>query len=229
MKPLFVAGTDTGVGKTLVATAIVRGFAEAGLRVVGMKPVASGCAETPDGLRNEDALALQGASNVRSRYSDINPYAFMPAIAPHIAAEEAGIEMSLDRLEHAYERLALSADVVVIEGAGGWLTPLDSQLTLADFAIRLDADVLLVVGLRLGCINHAVLTARAVQAAGLRLCGWVGNAIDPGFERRDANLRTLSASLRVPCLGLVRYAGHPTLAETVSQLDLRGLRDHLSL
>jgi dethiobiotin synthetase len=229
MKPLFVTGTDTGVGKTLVAAAIVRGLAESGLRVVGMKPVASGCVETPEGLRNEDALALQAASNLRSRYSDVNPYAFVPAIAPHIAAGEAGVEISLDRLEHAYERLALSADVVVIEGAGGWLTPLDSQRTLADFAAQLDADVLLVVGLRLGCINHAVLTARAVQAAGLRLCGWVGNAIDPRFERRDANLKTLSATLRVPCLGVVSHAGHPTPAATVPQLDLGALRNHLSL
>jgi dethiobiotin synthetase len=229
MKPLFVTGTDTGVGKTLVATAVVRGLAQSGLRVAAMKPVASGCTETPEGLRNEDALALQGAANVRSRYEDVNPYAFVPAIAPHIAAQETGIQMSIGRLEHAYERLALSADVVVIEGAGGWLTPLDSALSLADFAVLLNADVLLVVGLRLGCINHAVLTARAVQAVGLRLCGWVGNAIDPAFARREANLGTLSSSLRVHCLGLVPHSAHPTSADTVSHLDLRTLRDHLSL
>jgi dethiobiotin synthetase len=229
MRALFVTGTDTGVGKTLVATAVVRGLAQAGLRVAGMKPVASGCEETAEGPRNADALSLQRAANVRSRYADVNPYAFLPAIAPHIAAAEAGIEMSLDRLEHAYERLALAADVVVIEGAGGWLTPLDARLTLADFAARLGADVLLVVGLRLGCINHAVLTARAVLAAGLRLCGWVGNAIDPAFERRDANVATLAASLEAPCVGLVGHARDPKTADAAAQLDLEGLRKQLSL
>lgn len=201
MTPLFVTGTDTGVGKTRVATALLHAFARRGLSVAGMKPVASGCSESAQGLRNDDAQALLAASSVRLRYADVNPYAFAPPIAPHIAAEEAGREIDLAVLEHAYQRLAMLAQRVVIEGAGGWLTPLGPRTTLADFATLIGADVILVVGLRLGCLNHALLTAQAIRAAGLELAGWVGNAIDPGFERAQANLATLR-QLPGPCLGV---------------------------
>jgi len=230
MKPLFVTGTDTGVGKTRVASALLRAYARRGTSVAGMKPVASGCAETTEGLRNDDALALRAASSVRLRYDDVNPYAFAPAIAPHIAAEEEGRVIELAVLEHAYRRLALLAGRVVIEGAGGWLTPLGPQLTLADFAALVDADVVLVVGLRLGCLNHALLTAQSIRAAGLDLAGWVGNAVEPAFERADANLATLRRRLAAPCLGVLAYAPAATADELggalrVDALQAKGVPD----
>lgn len=214
MKPLFVTGTDTGVGKTRIAIALLAALAERGFSVAGMKPVASGCRATAAGLRNDDALALLAASTVRVKYADVNPYAFAPAIAPHIAAEEAGETIVLSVLEHAYARLAMVAEYVVIEGAGGWLTPLGPGTTLADFASEIDARVVLVVGLRLGCLNHAMLTARAIRLAGVDLAGWVGNAIDPGFQRLPENVATLRSLIPAPCLGLLPHCVHATPAET---------------
>ncbi len=224
MKPLFVTGTDTGVGKTRVAGALLRAYAKRGASVAGMKPVASGCAETLEGLRNDDALALHAASTVRLRYDDVNPYAFAPAIAPHIAAEEDGRVIELAVLEHAYQRLALLAERVVIEGAGGWLTPLGPQITLADFAGLVDADIVLVVGLRLGCLNHALLTAQAIRASGLELAGWVGNAIDPAFERTEANLAALRRRLAAPCVGVLPYAPETTADELAGTLRVDALQ-----
>jgi dethiobiotin synthetase len=219
MTSLFVTGTDTGVGKTVIACALIHALAQQGCRVAGMKPVASGCEATPEGLRNADALALQAAANVRTRYEDVNPYAFAPAIAPHIAAGESGQRIELEKLERAYQRLALVSDVVVVEGAGGWLTPIDALRTLADFATGLDAHVVLVVGLRLGCLNHAMLTERAIAAAGATCIGWVGNLIDPGFERLNDNLRTLETRLRGPCLGVLDHQPARRPADTAALLD----------
>ncbi len=223
MKPLFVTGTDTGVGKTRVATALLGALGRRGLSVAGMKPVASGCRETPEGLRNEDALALIGASTVRVKYADVNPYAFAPAIAPHIAAQEAGQIIELEVLEHAYERLALVAECVVIEGAGGWLTLLGERETLADFARLVDADIVLVVGLRLGCLNHALLTAQAIRTMDLSLAGWVGNSMGPAFERAEANLATLRRHIAAPCLGVLPHTPQPEVAELASLLLVESL------
>lgn len=223
MKPLFVTGTDTGVGKTRVATALLAALSGRGLSVAGMKPVASGCRETPEGLRNEDALVLAGASTVRVKYADVNPYAFAPAIAPHIAAEEAGRIIELQVLEHAFDRLSLLAQCVVIEGAGGWLTPLGPRTTLADFASLVDADVVLVVGLRLGCLNHALLTVQAIRACGLTLVGWVGNTIDPAMQRSEANLATLHKRLEAPCLGVLPHGPPPARSELASALRVDAL------
>lgn len=220
MKPLFVTGTDTGVGKTRVATALLTAFAQRGLRVAGMKPVAAGLRLTPQGSQNDDAFALRAASTARVRAEDVNPYAFGPAIAPHIAAGEEGRTIEMAVLEHAFERLALVADAVVIEGAGGWLTPLSDETTLADFAAIIGADVILVVGLRLGCLNHALLTAHAVRSRGLHLAGWVGNAIDPAFERPQANISTLHARLAAPCLGLLTYRPRTTPTQTAALLTV---------
>ena len=204
-RTLFVTGTDTGVGKTLIAAALLRGLRERKLRVAGMKPVASGCRVTPEGLVSDDALALIAEASEPAPYRVVNPYAFLPAIAPHVAAVEAGIRIDLRELERAYRILASLAQVVVIEGAGGWLTPLDERYALADFARLVQAQVVLVVGLRLGCLNHALLTVEAIAARGLRLAGWVGNHIDPGFARFDANVATLAARVGAPCLGLVPH------------------------
>jgi dethiobiotin synthetase len=203
---LFVTGTDTGVGKTRIATALCLAFAAAGKRVAAMKPVASGCTATPDGLRNDDAMALQGAMNVRASYAEVNPYAFEPAIAPHIAALEAGRSIDFAVLDRCFERLALQSDATIIEGAGGWLAPLDTELTFADLAVRWQLDVVLVVGLRLGCLNHALLTAESIDRRGLRLCGWIGNSVDPVFERRDENLAALGTRIAAPCIGTYPYS-----------------------
>jgi dethiobiotin synthetase len=202
---LFITGTDTGVGKTRVAAALCRGLAARGTRVAAMKPVASGCAITPEGLRNEDALTLLAAMNVRARYSDVNPYAFAPAIAPHIAASEAGVDIDFDVLDRAYERLRMQSQVLIVEGAGGWLAPLDSSRAFADLAVHWRMDVVLVVGLRLGCLNHALLTAESIERRGLRLRGWVANSIDPEFERLTQNISSLKSRISAPCLGILSF------------------------
>jgi dethiobiotin synthetase len=198
---LFVTGTDTGVGKTRIATALCQAFVATGRRVAAMKPVASGCRRTPEGLRNDDALALLDAMNVRAGYAEVNPYAFEPPIAPHIAASEAGRSIDFDVLDHAYGRLRLRSDVMIVEGAGGWLAPLDAHRSFADLAAHWQLPVVLVVGLRLGCLNHALLTAESVQRRGLTLRGWVGNSVQPHFERREENLATLHDRIEAPCLG----------------------------
>jgi len=206
MHRLFITGTDTGVGKTRIATALCLAFAAAGKRVAAMKPVASGCTRTPDGLRNDDAMALLEAMNVRARYAEVNPYAFEPAIAPHIAAAEAGCSIEFEVLDRCYERLSLQSDVIIVEGAGGWLAPLDARRTFADLAARWQLDVILVVGLRLGCLNHALLTAESIERRGLRLCGWVGNSADAEFTRREENISALEARIAAPCIGTFAYS-----------------------
>jgi dethiobiotin synthetase len=197
----FITGTDTGVGKTRVAAALCCALADRGISVAAMKPVASGCSVSPEGLRNDDALALLAAMNVRARYSDVNPYAFAPAIAPHIAAQEAGICIDFDVLDRAFERLRMQSQAMIVEGAGGWLAPLDATRGFADLAAHWQMDVVLVVGMRLGCLNHALLTAESIERRGLRLRGWVANAIDPGFERLTDNIASLQRRLRAPCVG----------------------------
>jgi dethiobiotin synthetase len=202
---VFVTGTDTGVGKTRVAAALCRGLAAGGVHVAAMKPVASGCTLTPEGLRNDDALALLAATNVPARYSDVNPYAFAPAIAPHLAAREAGVSIDFDVLDRAYERLRLRSRALIVEGAGGWLAPLDAARSFADLAAHWDMDVVLVVGMRLGCLNHALLTAESIERRGLRLRGWVANSIDPLFERLPENISSLASRISAPCLGVFPF------------------------
>jgi dethiobiotin synthetase len=202
---LFVTGTDTGVGKTRIAASLCRVFVDRGLRVAAMKPVASGSSLTAAGWRNDDALALMAQMNVRAAYSEVNPYAFAPAIAPHIAAAEAGIAVDLDVLDRAFDRLSLQSDVIVVEGAGGWLAPIDATRSFADLAARWQAEVVLVVGMRLGCLNHALLTAESIERRGLRLSGWVANTIDPQFERLADNVSTLRARIAAPCLGFLPF------------------------
>ena len=219
-RALFVTGTDTGVGKTLVAAALLRGLRERELRVAGMKPVASGCRKTSDGIVSDDALTLIAEASESAPYRIVNPYAFIPAIAPHVAAVEAGTRIDLRELERAYRILAGLADVVVIEGVGGWLTPLDEKHLLADFARKVKAEVILVVGLRLGCLNHALLTAQAIEQSGLKLAGWVANAIDPRFERASDNIRSLRERLEAPLLGIISHRSGLVAAAASQQLKL---------
>jgi len=188
---LFVTGTDTGVGKTRVAVALIQALRAQGLRVAAMKPVSAGSAP---GELNEDVVALLQAANVDADIQDVNPYAFAESIAPHIAAALIGVRIDLDVIAAAYSRL--------VEGAGGWRVPLNEHEDMADLARRLGLPVVLVVGLRLGCLNHALLTAESVAHRGLPWAGWVGNHIDPSMSLAAENVAALHTRLPGPCLGV---------------------------
>lgn len=217
---LFVTGTDTGVGKTVASVALLRAFQRRNQVALAMKPVASGCQMTRDGLRNDDALRLQAAASRWLSYEQINPYAFAPPIAPHIAAELAGVEIDPRRIRAHCMQLATAADVVLVEGVGGWLVPVSATETMADVARELEADVILVVGIRLGCLNHALLTAQAIVHAGLPLCGWIANCIAPDTEYAQENIAALAMRLPAPCLGVMPYLDSGDLASCMTQIDL---------
>lgn len=210
----FVTGTDTGVGKTMISSLLVRQFAQRGLRSVGMKPVASGCERRDGQLISEDVTQLLAASNVDLPLADINPYAFEPAIAPHIAAKQAGVQIDLEHIQSAFQRLQAHADVVIVEGAGGFYVPLDDEHDIADLAAKLDLPVILVVGMRLGCINHALLTAAAIQQRGLTLAGWVANQVDPDMAMLEENLQTLQQRMPAAYLGFVAWMGSSDNTDT---------------
>ncbi len=201
----FVTGTDTGIGKTTVSCLLLRAYADQGLKVVGMKPVASGCERHRDVLVSEDVAQLQAASNVKAPSHLINPYAFEPPLAPHIAAEQVGVEIRLSVIGDAFETLQRCADVVIVEGVGGFRVPLGVGKDTADMAIMLGIPVVLVVGMRLGCINHALLTSDAIARAGLLLAGWVANQVDRDMVALHANVDALKARLPAPCLGVVPF------------------------
>jgi dethiobiotin synthetase len=198
---LFITGTDTEVGKTVVARLIVRSLAATGVRVAVMKPVAAGSVMTAAGLRNDDALGLMADSNVVMPYATVNPYCLPAPVSPHLAAREVGVTIELPRLQDSFAALAAAADYVIVEGAGGWFAPLNEQQFIADLAAALALPVLLVVGLRLGCLNHALLTVAAIRQRRLIMAGWIGNQIDPDFARMPDNLATL-----------VRHIGTPPVA-----------------
>jgi len=223
---LFVTGTDTGCGKTRIAAGIISRLRSRELRVAGMKPVASGCERRDGDLRNADAEALIAAADLDLPYAAVNPFAFEPPIAPHLAAEEADRTIDLDAILEAYRTLRGASDLVVVEGVGGWAVPLGGELMLADLARALALPVVLVVGLRLGCLNHAQLAARAIQEDGLKLAGWIGNAVDPDFERPGANLAALRERLKpVPCLGVVDFHDDPTPERIAAHLRPDKLMD----
>jgi dethiobiotin synthetase len=215
----FVTGTDTGVGKTLVACALLRAFARGGKSVVGMKPVAAG----REGSRWTDVEELAKAGTVQARARIVNPYAFEPAIAPHIAAELAGIEIDLGTIASAHAELSRLADVVVVEGAGGFLVPLNATQTGADLAARLGLPIVLVVGMRLGCLNHALLTRRQIEACGLRCAGWVANCILPDMPHLDGNIRALEQRLDCSLIGVLPFRKDLGAAQAASLLSLEPL------
>ncbi len=223
MKGVFVTGTDTDCGKTEIALALMVGLRELGLSALGMKPVASGCERTADGLRNEDARRLRAQGSRDLPYELINPYAFEPPIAPHIAAGQAGVEIELDVIKSGAQRLATEADYLIVEGVGGWRVPLGPSLSVSDLPSTLDLPVILVCGIRLGCINHSLLTAESIKASGARLIGWAANQIDPYMLSCDENLATLAALLAVPCLGVVPWMATPDPRQVSKHLDLRPL------
>ena len=204
MKRWFITGTDTEIGKTRVSCDLARYLVARGERVAALKPIASGCEETADGLRNDDALALMAAANVPLPYEQVNPYAFKPPMAPHLAAAEAGVE--IDPAVAAHAAAQIEADWLLIEGVGGWSVPLNDDQMLADLAREYTRQVLLVVGLRLGCINHALLTAAQIERDGFELVGWVANQVDPDMLAAEGNFDALLRRMPVPCLGRLQYS-----------------------
>ncbi|MGB5177234.1 MAG: dethiobiotin synthase [Gammaproteobacteria bacterium] len=199
----FVTGTDTGVGKTMVTLGLMQCLQAQGHSVAAMKPVASGCERHAAGMRNADALLLQQQATVEPGYELVNPYAFEPAIAPHIAAAQAGVHIDLEHILATHQRLAAGVDCVLVEGVGGWQVPLNEDETLADLARLLGLDVVMVVAMRLGCLNHALLTAAAIEAAGCTLAGWVANLLPPLPECVEENIKSLKSRISAPLLGVL--------------------------
>ena len=220
MQDCFITGTDTEVGKTWATLAIMAALKGEGYKVGGMKPVASGCEETGEGPRNEDALLIRSLCSEQFPYEQINPCAYLPPIAPHIAAARCGRPVDLAAIRSAYDLVRQRSDVVIVEGIGGWSVPLGKSLMLADVVRALDLPVLLVVGLRLGCINHTLLTAESIQSAGFRFNGWIANPIDENYSTVDETITTLEQHLPSPCLGTL-----PRL----KQLDASRLAEKLQL
>ncbi|MDP2828942.1 MAG: dethiobiotin synthase [Sulfuricellaceae bacterium] len=225
-KGLFVAGTDTDCGKTLISCALLHAYAATGLQVAGMKPVATGC-ETGSGgeWSCEDVRLLRQASSRVFPLEWVNPYAFTPPVSPHIAAAESNQAISLEKIADCYASLSAQLDLVVVEGTGGFRTPLSEEvdMDMADLAVRLGLPVVLVVGMRLGCLNHALLTAEAIRSRGLALAGWVANQIDPGMDRFQTNIDTLKHRLEAPLLGVVAFNEKPDAAEIGRNLSLLAL------
>jgi len=226
---IFITGTDTGVGKTVIAAALLRALTGAGLRAVGMKPVAAGMAS--GAAVNVDVGTLVAAGNVAAPHADVNPYSFAPPIAPHLAALAAAVAIDLDLIAAAHDRLASVADAIVVEGAGGVLVPLGTATDMLDIPVRLGLPVLLVVGIRLGCLNHALLSALAISARGLSLAGWVANRIDPAMIDADATVSALAARLPAPLLAdfAWRSGGVPAFAVDGATLAQLGFGSRVSV
>ena len=217
---VFVTGTDTGVGKTVACAALLRALVLRGVRAVGMKPVAAGVDR--GAAVNADVAALAAAGNVDAPLEDRNPYAFADAIAPHVAARHAGAAIDLERIAQAYARLAARADVVVVEGAGGPLVPLGPRVDMLDIPRRLALPVVLVVGVRLGCLNHALMAELALRARGLRFAGWIASRVDPGMAQADASVAALRERLPAPLLADLDRADAPLPPEALRLAGLTG-------
>jgi len=213
----FITGTDTGVGKTLVSCALLHGFAAQGKRVVGFKPVAAGCDEHD---HNEDALKLRAASNAMATYGQINPYCFVPPIAPHIAARNSGVRIDMTRILTSFNELKGQADEIIVEGVGGFLVPLNEKEDTATLAQKMALPVILVVGMRLGCLNHALLTMKVIEACELECVGWVANVLGADMPALQQNIDTLVERLNVPLLGVIPYQAQPDVPTAAACLRL---------
>lgn len=218
VRGVFITGTDTEVGKTRVTLGIMDALQAQGFHVTGMKPVASGCRRTARGLRNEDAERILAQSSRPLPYAQVNPIAFEPAIAPHIAAADAGDHIALDAVEAAYRFMSQDADYCVVEGVGGWLVPLNERETLADLVRRLDLPVILVVGIRLGCLNHALLSVESIRHHGATLVGWVANVLSAQGEWTHENIEALEARIDAPLLGVIPWLEYPSDREFSTRL-----------
>jgi len=218
----FITGTDTEVGKTWCSIGLMAHLQQQGKTVVAMKPVASGCEHTAEGLRNDDALKLQAQASIMLPYEQVNPYAFEPAIAPHLAAAESGVTLSLESIRSTFRQIHGQADFTLVEGVGGWQVPLNDRESVADLAQALELPVILVVGLRLGCINHALLTAESIRAAGCALAGWIGNSVDPQMLEQQGNISAIEQRIGAPLLGIVPYQPALSAATIAAHLQLPG-------
>ncbi|MEL3925833.1 dethiobiotin synthase [Aeromonas enteropelogenes] len=224
MKSFFITGTDTDVGKTLVARTLLRELSAQGIRCAGYKPVSAGCARTPDGLRNLDAVLLQEAASLALPYDLVNPFAYEPPIAPHIAASEVrqpidmqGISEGLRKIEQA------GAELTVVEGAGGWYLPLDRQHLMSDWVKQENMAVIMVVGAKLGCLNHALLTFAAIRNDNLPVAGWVINRLHGAMSHYQENLDTLRGLIPAPFLGEIPFVNNPLEANLQGRLDISPL------
>ena len=222
-KGYFITGTDTEIGKTWVTLGLMSALQKQGQQVLGMKPVASGCEVTDEGLRNDDAMQIMRQASKPQEYSLVNPYAFDPPIAPHIAAVQTGTIIDLDRILSAYKALRAQADTIVVEGVGGWRVPLGNDQSLVDMVKCLQLPVILVVGLRLGCINHALLSAETIIADGVELVGWVANQVAPDYGDMEETLDTLTARIQAPMLAEVAYMNRLDINAIASAIDLASL------
>lgn len=220
----FITGTDTGIGKTWCAAALLTGLRRRGHTALGMKPVASGCAPTVAGLRSDDALLLMGHGSLPAPpYTLINPYALAAPIAPHLAARQQGLTIDLGHIIDILSQLREQADFVVVEGVGGWLVPLNARETVADLARAVDLPVVLVVGIRLGCLNHALLTAAAIQHNGTRLAGWIANPVDPLSRHPDEAIQSLQERISAPLLGVMPHLNTFAADLLAERLDIAAL------
>ena len=227
MAAFFVTGTDTDSGKTLITLALMHGLQQAGLKVNAMKPVAAGTTVYPEGLMNEDAMLLQQQSSVKAAYQLLNPYLFKEPVAPHIAARYEKVQIDMASIASAFDLLKQQAEVTLVEGAGGWLVPMNDRLDIADIAVQLKLPVILVVGLKLGCINHARLSVQSIYASGCQIAGWVGTQVDPEMSRRDENIETLTHYINAPCLGVVPFLSQPTVSAVAEYLTYDDLLNRI--
>lgn len=218
----FIAGTDTDAGKTLIAAGLLNKAKSEGLSTVGLKPIAAGCEETPEGLRNDDALMLMAQSTEELPYEQVNPIAFAPPIAPHIAGQQLRRPLSAGRIVGLLRGVLMinRAQFTLVEGAGGYRVPLNPKETLADVTKELNLPVILVVGMKLGCLNHALLTVEAIHRDGLKLAGWIANRVDEDMAVYEENIETLHAMIQAPCLGEVPFLSKPTPEAVASHIKL---------
>ncbi len=223
LNSVFITGTDTGIGKTVYSRLLLQSLDAAGLRTAAMKPIASGAQLCDGELRNEDAVILQQTANTTFAYARCNPYCFAPAIAPHLAAGQAGVRIELAVIQQAYAELVTRADFTVVEGVGGWLVPLNQQQNLADLVEVMQWPVILVVGLRLGCINHALLTAENILRRGIKLLGWVANVIEPDMPYWQENVAAITQRLPAPLLDVIDFINQPDQIDAEKQLNINWL------
>lgn len=223
-KRYFITGTDTGVGKTTVSCALLAAARLQGLSTLALKPVAAGCEQTPAGLRNDDALALMAEMTLKLSYEEVNPVALPAALSPHLAAKLAGRRITIQQLAgYCRGGLMQKADLGLVEGAGGWRVPVSERELLSELPKQLGLPVVLVVGVRLGCLNHAILTVEAIVKDGLRLAGWVANIVDPDMEAVQDNIDTLRGMLSAPCLGVLPWSPGASAEALAAHLDLSPL------
>ncbi|NOQ76593.1 MAG: dethiobiotin synthase [Methylococcaceae bacterium] len=215
-KSFFITGTDTGAGKTWSTLALMHYFKQQGLSVAGMKPVAAGCEWIDGQLKNEDALLLQQHSSVALAYEEVNPYAFEAPVSPHLAGVDNPVQ--LDVIVQAFDCLKNKADVVIVEGAGGWLAPINNENDIADLASVLNIPIVMVVAIRLGCINHARLTFQVIQASKVECAGWLAVCVDPEMKKQAENIEAIKARLAIPMLGVLPY---------VEKMDVNGMAKHI--